>query len=198
MMRNYIVKIGMLVTAAVFAISATAMATSITGSPSTSTDWTQEFCLTDCGTATNADPITKIELVMATPGVTFTSLSGPFTTASENTLVSGWTNSILNGGADALFSTNGTGETGDFFLTLGFSPTTLSTPFTFYWEEWSGSTFITTNSGATSSDIVSWSGSSWSITPMTAPVSEPGTLALLAFGLLGVALIRRRRQLLLA
>ena len=80
-------------------------------------------------------------------------------------------------------------DVSDVYGTMGFSPPSISTPFTFYAELWNGSNFITTGSSAASSDVVSWTGSTWDITPMSASVAEPGSVALLGAGRLARAVV---------
>lgn len=169
-MRMYSAGVAAALAGFVIAASPPAKASTVNGVPDTDTDWTQEFCLTDCTATTTSSAITQIDVIMATPGVTFTSLSPVYTTIGETALVPGATTVL--GGTESTISFSG-GDTADVFLTLGFSPPSTSTPFTFYWEQFDGSTFIATGNSATSSDIVSWNGSTWTITPMTAPVSDP-------------------------
>jgi hypothetical protein len=190
------VRFGLALAAAILATGTAAMADGTTGLPNTSVDWSQEFCLTDCTATMTSSPITQIDLIMATPGVTFTGVGPVYTNEGESTVDSnasttlGTTESAIN------FSSP---DSNDLFLNLNFSPISTSTPFTFYWEQWDGSTFITTGSSITSSDMVSWNGSSWTITPMAAAVNmpEPGILLQLALslGLLGGLLFVRRRAL---
>jgi hypothetical protein len=168
-MRTYTAGIGATLAVFVIAASPPAVASTMSGSPDTVTDWTQEFCLTDCTATTTSSPITQIDIIMApssvSAGVSFTSLSSVSSlsgTPVNATTILGPTESTIS------FTT---ADTADVLLTLGFSPAQLSTPFSFYWEQWDGSQFITTDSSVTSSDLVSWNGSSWTITPMTAPVS---------------------------
>lgn len=184
-MRRHIVKFGsMLICAA--AMAGTAWASQISGVPNTSVDWTQEFCLTDCTLTPNAQPVSQVDLIMATSGVTFTSLTPVYTNINETTVD---TNATTMLGATQSTITFNPGDLSDVYWTMGFSPPSTSTPFSFYAELWNGSNFITTGSSATSSDVVSWTGSTWDITPMSASVPEPGSLALLGAGLLALAIV---------
>ena len=183
----------------VIAASPSAMASTFSGSPDTDVDWAQEFCLTDCTATTTSSPITQIDVIMATPGVTFTGISSVFSNIGETTAVSGATTAIGATATEATISFS-TADSADVFLTLNFSPPSTSTPFTFYWEQFDGSQFITTNSASTSSDMVSWNGSSWTITPMTAPVSATplppaAPLFAIVLGLLAFVGYWRKRQM---
>jgi PEP-CTERM motif len=152
--------------------------------------WTQEFCVTDCsGVTPTSSPITKIDFIMSTPGVTFSSIGPVYTNSGETTLD---TNAVTTLGTEESLIDFNPADLSDVAFNLGFSSPSTSTPFTFYWEQWDGSQFITTNSSVTSSDIVSWNGSAWSFTPMTAPVPEPGTLALFGLGIVALFFVRRR------
>ena len=162
-MRMYIAGVGAAV--ALLGIAA--------GPPAMASTLTQEFCLTDCTSTPTSSPITQIDIIMATPGVTFASLSSVFLDATETQLDSIATTAL--GATESTINFDGKGDMADVFLTLGFSSLTTSTPFTFYWEQWDGSQFIATNNPITSSDIVSWNGSGWTITPMTAPDPSPTT-----------------------
>ena len=182
-MRAFIAAVGAGLAGSAVAANQPAVASVINGPPDTNVDWAQEFCITDCTSTLTSSPITQIDIVMATPGVTFTGISALYTDIGETTLASnaatvlGATESVIN------FSP---ADTVDEFLSLNFSPPSTSTPFTFYWEQYDGSQFITTDSSATSSDMVSWDGSSWTITPMTAAVSAaplPTAAPLFATGL---------------
>ena len=121
---------------------------------------------------------------MATPGVTFTGVGPVYTDIGQTKLDSSATTAL---GATELTISFSPGDTNDVFLTLNFSPDYTSTPFTFYWEQFAaGGQFITTNNTATSSDMVAWNGSTWTITTMTAPVSVtplPPAAPLFAAGL---------------
>lgn len=77
----------------------------------------------------------------------------------------------------------------EVYGTMGFSPPSISTPFTFYAELRNGSNFITTGNSATSGDAVPWTGSTWDITPMSASVAEPGSVALRGAGRLARAVV---------
>lgn len=195
-MRASVVRLGLALAVAILAIGTAAMADGITGLPNTTVDWTQEFCLTDCTSTTTSSLITQIDLIMETPGVSFTSLSSVYTDEGESTVDLNASTTL--GATESVINFSGSGDTSDVFLSLGFSPPSTSTPFTFYWEQWDGSTFITTSSSITSSDVVSWNGSSWTITPMAAAVNmpEPGILIQLALslGLLCGLLFMKRRS----
>lgn len=172
-MRMHVAGLGAVLAGFVIAASPPAMAST----------WSQEFCLTDCTATPTASPITQIDIIMATPGVSFASLSPVFSDIGETTLVSSATTTL---GAIKSVINFSPAEISDVFLTLGFSAPSTSTPFTFYWEQFDGSQLITTNSSVTSSDIASWDGSTWTITPMTAPVSAtplPSGAPLFATGL---------------
>ena len=184
-MRESIVKSAVFLICAA-AMAGTAWANEISGVPNTSVDWTQEFCLTDCTSTPNAQPVSQVDLIMATSVVTFTSLSPLYTDINQSTLDTGATSML---GATQSTLTFNPADLSDVYWTMGFSPPSTSTPFTFYAELWNGSTFITTGSSATSSDVVAWTGSTWNITPMSASVPEPGALALLGAGLLALAVV---------
>lgn len=196
-MRMSISGVSAALAAFVIGASAPAMASTFTGPQDTTVDWQQEFCLTDCTTTNTSAPITSIDVIMATPGVTFTGISSVFSNVSETSVVSGATTAIPSGGQEAVITFSGAGDTNDVFLNLDFSPAELTTPFTFYWEQFEGSTFITTDNSATSSDMVTWTGSTWIMTPMTAPVSmtplPPGApLFVTGLGLLAFMGFRRK------
>jgi hypothetical protein len=184
-MRRHIVKFGGMLLCAT-AMAGTAWASQFSGVPNTTVDWTQEFCLTDCTSTPNAQPVTQVDLIMATSGVTFTSLSPVYTDINQTMLDTSATTML---GATQSTMTFNPGDLSDVYWTMGFSPPSTSTPFTFYAELWNGSNFITTGSSATSSDVVSWTGSTWDITPMSSSVPEPGSLALLGAGLLALAVV---------
>lgn len=152
--------------------------------------WTQEFCLTDCsGVTPTSSPITEIDFIMATPGVAFSSIGPVYTDIGETTLDH---NAIATLGPQESTIDFTPADSSDVAFNLGFSFRNTSMPFTFYAEQWDGSQFITTNSSVTSSDVVSWTGSGWNITPMSAPVPEPGTLALFGLGIVALFFVRRR------
>lgn len=189
-MRIYIAGVGAAIAGFVIAASPPAMATT----------WSQEFCLTDCTATPTASPISQIDIVMATPGVSFASLSSVFSDIGETTLVTSATTTL--GAMESVINFS-PAEIDDVFLTLGFSAPSTSTPFTFYWEQFDGSQLITTDSSVTSSDIASWDGSTWTITPMTAPLSAtplPSGAPLFAtgLGLLAFMGYRRKRRMGLA
>ena len=184
-MRKYVAGAGVGLSILLLAVSPPAMASTYIGPQDTSVDWAQEFCLTDCSSTPTSSPITQIDIVMATAGITFTG-SALYTDINETSLDAAATATYgLNGGTQAVISFS-PADNVDAYLTLNFSPLDTSTPFTFYWEQWSGSQFIATSSSVTSSDVVSWTGSTWAITPMTEPVSVtslPPAAALFASGL---------------
>jgi hypothetical protein len=199
-MRMYIAGVAAALAGFVMAASPPAMASTFNGSPNTNVDWAQEFCLTDCTATMTASPITQIDVIMATPGVTFTGISSVYSDIGETSLVSSATTAL--GAIESTISFS-TADLADLFLTLNFSPPSTSTPFTFYWEEFDGSQFITTDSSVTSSDVVSWNGSTWTITPMTVPLSAtplPAGAPLFAtgLGLLAFMGYRRKRRMGLA
>lgn len=191
-MRPWIARVGIALASAVLAASTSVRADSFSGVPNTTVDWTQEFCLTDCTGTTTAAPFTQVDLTMTAPGVTFTSLSSVFQDIGMTTVDSGATSTLGSTESAINFSP---ANTSDVFFSVGFSPPSTSTPFTFLFEQWNGSQLVTTNSSATSSDVVTWTGSAWDITPMTTAVPEPGTLALLVPGLLGLGIFGRHRLL---
>jgi hypothetical protein len=195
-MRNCILGVGTALALLGIAVAPPAKASTFTGGPDTNVDWAQEFCLTDCTATGTSSPITQIDAIMQTPGVTFTGISSVYTDIGETTLASNATTVL--GATESTISFS-PADSSDLYLTLNFSPPSTSTPFTFYWEQWAGSQFIATDSPATSSDIVSWNGSSWSMTPMTAPVSTtplPTTAPLFAtgLGLIAFMVYRRKRR----
>ncbi len=192
-MRRPIVKFGSILICAA-AMTATAWAGEISGVPNTTVDWTLEFCLTDCTSTPTAQPVSQVDLIMATSGVTFTSLSPVYTDINQTTVDAGAATTL---GATQSTMTFNPADVSDVYWTMGFSPSSTSTPFSFYAELWNGSTFIATGSSATSSDVVSWTGSAWNVTPMSASVPEPSSLALLGAGLLALAVVsvlKRRRD----
>ncbi len=190
-MNRCIARVGIALAVTVLAVSTGVRADSFSGSPNTTVDWTQEFCLTDCTSTPTSSPITQVDLMMATPGVTFTSLSSVYDDIGMTTVDSSATSTL---GATESTINFSPGDTGDVFFNVGFSPPSTSTPFTFLLAQWNGPSLITTSSSATSSDLVTWTGSIWDITPITtAAVPEPGTLPLLALGLLGAGIFGRRR-----
>jgi len=192
-MQKHIVKLGAVLICAVAMAGATALASEISGSPNTSSDWTQEFCLTDCTSTPTISPVTQVDFIMATSGVTFTSLSSVYTNINETTVDSSATTNFGATESSFMFSP---ADNSDVYWTQGYSPSSTSTPFSFYFEMWDNSTFITSNNSATSSDFVTWTGSSFDYTPMTSSVPEPASLALFAAGLIGLAgfaMIKRRR-----
>lgn len=191
-MYKHIVRLGPALILAAALVGSTAVASEISGAPNTAADWTQEFCLTDCTATTTTAPVSQVDLIMATSGVSFTSLSSVYTDINQTIPDSAATTSFGATQSSIMFSPS---DTSDVYWTMGFSPPSTSTPFSFYLEMWNGSTFITTNNSATSSDLVAWNGSGFSFTPMSSSVPEPASLGLLAAGLIGLAgfaLIRRR------
>lgn len=191
-MRMHIAGVGAALAGFVVAASPPALASTFIGPQDTTVDWAQEFCLTDCTSMGTSSPVSTINVIMATPGVTFSGISGSvYTNIGETTPLSGATTGISPTATEATINFS-PADSADVYLTLNFSPDSTSTPFTFYWEQFDASSqFIATGNSATSSDVVSWNGSSWAITPMTAPVSAtplpPGAplfatgLGLLAF-----------------
>lgn len=183
-MRMYFAGVGAALSTLVIAASPPAVASTIIGPQDTSVDWAQEFCLTDCTLTQSPTTITQIDVIMATPGVTFTGIGPVYSDIGETSRVSNVTTTL---GATESTINFGSGDKADVFLTLNFSPDYTSTPFTFYWEQFAaGGQFIATDNSATSSDMVAWNGSTWTITPMTAPVSVtplPPAAPLFAAGL---------------
>jgi hypothetical protein len=183
-MRMYIGGVGAALAGFVIAVSPPAMASTLDGAPDTTVDWQQEFCLTDCSTTQTSSPITQIDIIMASGNASFNYISPTLYTTTGTGPVG--TGALLNQN-NAVINFNGAGDSADVYVTLGFTPDPASSDsFTFYWEQFDGSTFIATGNPVTSSDVVSWNGSSWTITPMTAPVSTtplPSTAPLFAAGL---------------
>lgn len=118
-MRAFIAAVGAGLAGLAVAANQPAVASVINGPPDTNVDWAQEFCITDCTSTLTSSPITQIDIVMATPGVTFTGISALYTDIGETTLASnaatvlGATESVIN------FSP---ADTVDEFLSLNFSP----------------------------------------------------------------------------
>jgi PEP-CTERM motif len=117
----------------------------------------------------NSAPFTDVQAVIS--GVDF---AGPFTGLS-----CGWTSS---GGGQSV-EMSGPSSCGNFDFTASFTGS-QSTPFTIDWTIWNGSTL----DPWPDSGLTTWNGSSWS----SSAVPEPSTVFLVALGLLGVGLGRRR------
>jgi hypothetical protein len=179
-MFSRIGKLSVVLAAAVLALGATC---------ARADGWSQEWVETN-----SVEAITQMQIVMQTPGVSFTSLSAPYTNEAESVPVVGWSAGTMYslGGESASFI-DGLPDSNDFYFTIGFS-SAESVPLDFDFQMWSGSEF-----DATDSANCRWSGSQWSCSQIGAPVApapevaEPADLALFGTGLLCIGLLLRNR-----